>query len=62
MPRRPKRVGVESAADLARKIEVLEREMATQRVALERLKEMGSEGRVRRVPAKPQAGAGEASG
>ena len=42
MPRRPRTVGVESALDLARKAEILEREMATQREALERLKQMGT--------------------
>jgi hypothetical protein len=42
MPRRPRTVGIESALDLARKAEILEREMATQREALERLKEMGT--------------------
>jgi hypothetical protein len=40
MPRRPRTVGVESSLDLARKAEILEREMATQREALERLKAM----------------------
>jgi len=42
MPRRPRTVGIESALDLARKTEILEREMATQREALERLREMGT--------------------
>jgi hypothetical protein len=42
MPRRPRTVGIESSLDLARKAEILEREMATQREALERLKEMGT--------------------
>jgi hypothetical protein len=42
MPRRPRTVGIESSLDLARKAEILEREMETQRVALERLKEMAS--------------------
>jgi hypothetical protein len=42
MARRPKRVGLESAADLARKIAILEREMAQQRAALDRLKQMGN--------------------
>jgi hypothetical protein len=40
MSRRPKEVGLESAADLARKTEILEREMARQRAALDRLREM----------------------
>jgi len=34
--------GVESLQDLARKIEVLERELAVQRSAMERLKQMGA--------------------
>ena len=41
MPRRPKPAGFESSADLARKMEILQREMASQREALERLKQMG---------------------
>ena len=43
MTRRPKPAGLESSADLARKVEILEREMASQREALERLKQMGPE-------------------
>ena len=42
MGRRPKAVGFESSAELARKIDILEREMATQRAALDRLKQIGS--------------------
>ena len=43
MPRRRRMVqGVESLQDLARKIEVLERELAVQRSAMERLKQMGA--------------------
>jgi hypothetical protein len=42
MPRRPRTVGIESAIDLARKAEILERELATQREAIERLKQMGT--------------------
>ena len=38
MGRRPKALGFESSAELARKIDILEREMATQRAALDRLK------------------------
>ena len=41
MSRRAKAVGLDSSVDLARKVEILEREMATQREALERLKQMG---------------------
>ena len=43
MPRRRRVVqGVESAQDLARKLEVLERELAVQRTAMEKLKELGA--------------------
>lgn len=42
MARRPRTVGTESALDLARKAEILEREMAVQRDAIERLKQMGA--------------------
>jgi len=50
MPRRPRTVGIESTLDLARKAEILERELATQRVAIERLKQMGT----RRADVVPQ--------
>ena len=42
MPRREKAVGLDSSTDLARKVEILEREMATQREALERLKQLAT--------------------
>jgi hypothetical protein len=38
--------GMDSFEDLVRKVKVLEREMALQRKALDRLKQMGSERRV----------------
>jgi hypothetical protein len=42
MPRRRRVVqGVESSQDLARKLEVLERELAVQRAAMEKLKDLG---------------------
>ena len=42
MPRRRRMVqGVESSQDLARKLEVLERELAVQRAAMEKLKLLG---------------------
>ena len=42
MPRRRRVVqGVESPQDMARKIEVLERELALQRAAMDKLKELG---------------------
>jgi hypothetical protein len=53
MARRPKPVGLESAADLARKVEILEREMATQRAALERLKQMGRDDTAAQEPHPP---------
>jgi len=34
--------GVESSQDLARKLEVLERELAVQRSAIEKLKQLGA--------------------
>lgn len=43
MPRRRRMVqGVESSQDLARKLEVLERELAVQRAAMEKLKLLGA--------------------
>jgi hypothetical protein len=42
MARRPRMAGVDPFADLAKKVEILEREMATQRLAIERLKALGS--------------------
>ena len=38
--------GMDSFADLAQKLKILEREMAVQRKAMERLKELGSERRI----------------
>lgn len=40
--RRSPAAGMDSYADLARKAEILERELAVQRQALDRLKQMGS--------------------
>ena len=42
MPPRAKDSELDSAAELARKMEILEREMAVQRAAMERLKEMAA--------------------
>jgi hypothetical protein len=42
MARRERAAGLDSSDDLARKVEILEREMATQRTALERLKQMSA--------------------
>jgi hypothetical protein len=42
MPRRRRMVqGVESSQDLARKLEILERELAVQKAAMEKLKLLG---------------------
>ena len=55
MPRRRRMVqGVESSQDLARKLEVLERELAVQRTAMEKLKQL-------RTPAKPPQASGRKS-
>ena len=56
MARRPRKAGVDPFADLEKKVAILEREMAVQRIALEKLKDMGpariareaSESRIRR--------------
>jgi hypothetical protein len=56
--RRRPALGMDSFEDLARKIKVLEREMAQQRKALDRLQQMGSERRIsaeRAVPARKSA-------
>jgi hypothetical protein len=53
MARRPKLAGLESSADLARKLQILEEEMATQREALDKLKQLGL-GRVSDVEHAPQ--------
>lgn len=54
MPRRRRMVqGVESSQDLARKLEVLERELEIQRVAMEKLKQMGAPAKATPVPARP---------
>jgi len=43
MPRRRRVVqGIESSKDLAHKLEVLERELAVQRAAMEKLKQLGA--------------------
>ena len=41
MARRPRPAGPDPLADLARKADVLERELRTQRTAMDRLKEIG---------------------
>ncbi len=47
----PRRKAADPYADLARKMEILEREMAAQRDALEKLKQMGAGARVLRSDA-----------
>ena len=51
MPRSDKPAGLDSAGDLARKVKILEDEMAVQRAAIERLKQMA----VPRPPTRPSA-------
>jgi hypothetical protein len=52
MARRRRMVqGVESSQDLARKLEVLERELAVQRTAMEKLKQLGPAGAPASTPA-----------
>ena len=54
MPRRRRMAqGVESSQDMARKLEVLERELAVQRAAMEKLKQLGPVGRPAPAPARP---------
>ena len=53
MARQPKLAGLESSADLARKLQILEQEMATQREALDKLKQLGPS-RVSDVEHAPQ--------
>jgi hypothetical protein len=54
VPRRRRMVqGVESSQDMARKLEVLERELAVQRTAMEKLKQLGPAGRPAAAPARP---------
>jgi hypothetical protein len=55
MTRRRTAPGVDSLDGLAEKVKVLEREMALQRKALERLKEMGSDHRLLEQPEVPPA-------
>jgi len=42
MARRHSAAGMESLEDLARKVAILERELRTQRLALDKLKQMGA--------------------
>jgi hypothetical protein len=44
--------GVESSQDLARKLEVLERELAVQRAAMEKLKLLGPSAKTAPAPAR----------
>jgi hypothetical protein len=47
--------GVESSQDLARKLEVLERELEVQRAAIEKLKLLGTSAKAVRAPARVTA-------
>ena len=49
MARRPRMAGADPLADLAKKSEILERELAAQREAFERLKALGAPRQTRRV-------------
>lgn len=53
MPRRSAAANLDPFADLAKKAEILEREMAVQRAALERLKEIASTGAATPLPNRP---------
>lgn len=53
MPRRRKPAGLECLVDLARKAEILEREMTTQREAIERLKSTSPRAAQKSVSATP---------
>ena len=56
MPRRRRMVqGVESSQDLARKLEVLERELAVQRAAIEKLKQLGAKPVTAHTPGRKTA-------
>jgi hypothetical protein len=48
MARRTRAADIDPFADLARKVAVLEREMEIQRIAMERLKQLGSQAPMRR--------------
>ena len=53
MPRRRRMVqGVESSQELARKLEVLERELAVQRAAMEKLKLLGPPEKAAMLPGR----------
>ena len=53
MPRRRRMVqGVESSQDLARKVEILERELEVQRAAMEKLKLLGAAAKATPAPAR----------
>ena len=51
MARRRATAPVDPFADLAKKVEILEREMAVQRAALDKLKEMGNRAAKNQEPA-----------
>jgi hypothetical protein len=53
MPRRRKPAGLECLVDIARKAEILEREMSAQRAAMERLKEKASAATATRTTSVP---------
>lgn len=53
MARRPRPAGPDPLADLAKKSDVLERELRTQRSAMDRLKEIGAPAPRRSKPPTP---------
>ena len=53
MARRPRPAGPDPLADLAKKADVLERELRTQRTAMDRLKEIGAPTPRRSKPPAP---------
>lgn len=53
MPRRRKPAGPECLVDIARKAEILERELSAQRAAMERLKEKAPAASARRTTSLP---------
>ncbi len=50
MPRRPRLAGSDPLADLAKKTDILERELRTQRDAMDRLKQIGAPAPRRSTP------------
>lgn len=60
MPRRRKPAGLECLVELARKVEILEREMSAQREAMERLRKKSPEPAIARQTPSPNSYPGNA--